>query len=98
VKAVVGNLNAAGEQVSETRARRQIRLALEELGATWISIRWEPIGQMVEMSGREGGWTVLALLPGVRHEEVFLGYSAGEVLGRITEWSASQPTGGGDGR
>lgn len=91
MSATLENLNADGQQVLETRARRQIRIALEVLGATWISIRWEPVGQMIEMSGREGGWTVFARLPGVRYEVHFLGYSASEVLEQIAEWIMTKP-------
>lgn len=79
----VENLNAAGEPVRETQARRKIRVALEVRGATVISIRWEPIGQMIEMSGREGGWDVWARMPGKSHEESFQGYALSDVLDGI---------------
>lgn len=76
----VQNLDRNGEEVRETRARKRIRLALEGRGATDIVIRWEPVGQMVEMSGREGGWTVFCRMPSDRHEAHFLGYSVSEIL------------------
>lgn len=61
----------------ETPARRKIREAAEKraLIIEWMS--WEPIGQMVEMSGREGGWEVWFTNGG--HA---LGYNADEVV----EW------------
>ena len=42
----------------ETRARRKIREAAERHGLEVESMEYEPIGAMLEMSGRVGGWTV----------------------------------------
>lgn len=76
-----------GEEVRETPARRKIRVALEVLGATDIDILWEPIGQMIEMSGREGGWSVFAKFPGNASDQHYLGYSVDEVL----DWIEHDP-------
>lgn len=61
----------------ETPARRKIREAAERHGLVIEEMDWQPIGAMVEMSGREGGWTVWFEDGG--HA---LGYSADEVV----EW------------
>lgn len=42
----------------ETPARRKIREAAERRGLVIAWMDYEPIGAMVEMSGREGGWDV----------------------------------------
>lgn len=72
----------------ETRARRRIREAVEARGGSVESMEWQPIGQMVEMQGREGGWTVFARMPrkdapGKTFEDHFTGYSVDDVLGLI---------------
>jgi hypothetical protein len=67
--------------MSETRARRKIREAVEAKGAKVTDLTWEPIGQMVEMSGREGGWTVFAEWSDGREDHA-LGYSWQDVV----EW------------
>jgi len=41
-------------------------------------MEWEPVGQMIEMSGREGGWTVF-----VKDYGVATGYSAADVISAI---------------
>lgn len=41
-----------------TRARRKIRDIANAYEFTVEDIEWQPIGGMVEMSGRAGGWTV----------------------------------------
>lgn len=43
---------------SETRARRKIREAAEQHGFEIEQMDYEPIGQMIEMQGRAGGWYV----------------------------------------
>lgn len=66
------------ELVRETRARRRIRLAIEAAGYQIdpdYGIEWQPIGGMVEMQGREGGWTVF-LVGG----KVLCGYCVDDVL------------------
>jgi hypothetical protein len=47
--------------VSETRARRRIREIANQYEFVVEDIEWQPIGAMIEMSGREGGWTVYFL-------------------------------------
>ena len=42
----------------ETRARRKIRDIASRYEFTVEDIEWQPIGAMVEMQGRSGGWTV----------------------------------------
>jgi hypothetical protein len=64
--------------MSETRARRKIREAVERHGMAVDAMEYEPIGQMIEMSGREGGWTVF-----VKGYGVALGYSWQEVIENI---------------
>jgi hypothetical protein len=44
--------------MSETRARRRIREIANQYEFVVEDIEWRPIGAMIEMSGREGGWTV----------------------------------------
>lgn len=44
--------------MGETYARRRIRDSAARAGFTVEDMYWEPIGQMVEKSGRSGGWTV----------------------------------------
>lgn len=68
----------SAELVRETRARRRIRLAIEAASYQidpGYGIEWQPIGGMVEMQGREGGWTVF--LVGGR---VLCGYCVVDVL------------------
>ena len=76
----------------ETKQRRAIRLAIERRGGEVVEMDWQPVGQMVEMAGREGGWTIIARMPcrdaeGAwgegAFEDRFLGYSWGEVLDHI---------------
>jgi hypothetical protein len=43
---------------NETRARRKIRDIANRYEFVVEDIEWQPIGQMIEMQGREGGWTV----------------------------------------
>lgn len=69
--------------MAESKARRAIRLSIERRGGTVESMTWQPIGQMIEMQGREGGWTVFARMPDQSHEEVFTGYSWLDVLDHI---------------
>lgn len=71
----------------ESKQRRAIRLAIERRGGEVTEMHWRPIGQMVEMSGREGGWEVFARMPrkdgAGTFEDHFLGYSWGDVLDYI---------------
>lgn len=62
----------------ETRARRKIRETVEWYGLEVESMDYEPVGQMIEMSGREGGWTVF-----VKGYGVATGYSWQEVIEHI---------------
>lgn len=64
--------------MNETRAQRKIRKAVEAHGLVAEEIAWEPIGQMIEMSGREGGWTVY-----VKDYGVATGYSTDDVIESI---------------
>lgn len=41
-----------------TKAQRAIHAAAEAKGWRVTMLQWEPVGGMIEMSGREGGWTV----------------------------------------
>jgi hypothetical protein len=43
----------------ESLPRRKIREAAEAEGLVIEDMDWQPIGAMIEMQGREGGWTVL---------------------------------------
>jgi hypothetical protein len=70
---------------SETKARKAIRRCIERRGGEVVEMTWYPIGQMVEMSGREGGWTVIARMPRRTNpdetfEDNFLGYSWLDVI------------------
>lgn len=44
--------------MSETRARRRIRKAVENRGFKVLSMEWEPWYNAGEMSGLAGGWSV----------------------------------------
>lgn len=63
---------------NDTRARRKIRAAAERHGLTVGDMEWEPIGAMIEMSGREGGWYVEIVGYGMA-----LGYSWQDVVESI---------------
>jgi hypothetical protein len=67
--------------MKETRSQRTIRFAVERYGGELTRIEWQPIGQMIEMAGREGGWTVFARMPW--GEDHFLGYSTAGVIDSI---------------
>jgi hypothetical protein len=67
-----------------SRARRKIREAVEVRGAKIVELTWRPVGQMVEMSGREGGWTLFAEWPDGTEDHA-LGYSWQDVV----EWIES---------
>lgn len=58
----------------ETPARRKIRRAAEKRGLVIDWMEWQPIGAMMEMSGRDGGWSVFFKPSG--HA---LGYNADDV-------------------
>lgn len=62
----------------ETRAQRKIRKAVEAHGLVAEEITWEPVGQMIEMQGREGGWYVY-----VKDYGVATGYSTDDVIESI---------------
>lgn len=64
-----------------SRQREKIRKAAEAKGYSLVSADWQPIGQQVEMAGREGGWTVEA-----EPDELAVGYSADDVVDWINEF------------
>lgn len=66
-----------------SRQRRQIEAAAKSKGFRVREMQWTPIGQMVEMSGREGGWWLLAERDG-EYRDAF-GYNADEVVAYINE-------------
>jgi hypothetical protein len=65
---------------SETRARRRIREAAERHGLEVESAYWQPIGQMIEMQGHDGGWTVF-----IKGYGVATGYSCDDVIESIDQ-------------
>lgn len=69
-----------------TKARTEITRAVEAKGYSDPFIEWEPIGQMVEMSGRSGGWSVFA---GDQHA---LGYNWRDVVDFIEQYWPAAPT------
>lgn len=83
--------------MAETKQRKAIRLGIERRGGKVTEMRWRPIGQMIEMSGREGGWEVFAQMPRKdgpgTFEDYFFGYSWVDVLDfiAISYPLASQP-------
>lgn len=58
-----------------TPARRKIRKAADKRGLKIAYMEWTPIGGMVEMSGRDGGWYVE-----FDPEGHALGYNADDVV------------------
>lgn len=76
----------------ETPARRKIREAAERRGLVIEDMYWQPIGAMMEMSGREGGWTVFFKSGG--HA---LGHNAADVVDWIERGLAGGQPGYGDG-
>ena len=75
--------------MSETRARKRIRQAIESRGHIVESIEWEPIYHGGEKSGLCGGWTVTTVhsfLPNTWPGNDILGLSVEEVLADI-DWS-----------
>lgn len=77
--------------MSETRARRKIREAVEARGWSIDVMRWEPIGAAAEMAGPSGGWylEVRAASGGV---DWVLGYSWQECLRWIDEFLPQDKT------
>lgn len=76
---------------AETRARREIRGAVEAKGYVLVELTWEPIRNGAEMAGAEGGWTALAAPPGGSENEWTehaLGYRWQEVVDWIERWPA----------
>lgn len=65
--------------------RRKIEKAIAAKGYEVIEIEWKPIGAMIEMVGRDGGWTVFATKPGVA-DEMACGYNADAVVAHIEEF------------
>lgn len=68
-----------------TRRQMQIARALANKGYSITSMEWSPIGGMVEMQGREGGWFVFAD-PGDRFVG---GFNVAEVLAQIADLPAA---------
>jgi hypothetical protein len=72
--------------VSETKARRRIRLAVESRGFTLESLEWEPAYNAGEMMGAGGGWygtTMEQIWPNTFPGNDFGGLSVDEVLAEI---------------
>lgn len=72
--------------MSETRARRRIRKAVESRGYGVLDMEWEPIYHGGEMSGLSGGWTVTtdaAWIQNTNYGNEFIGLSVEEVLADI---------------
>jgi hypothetical protein len=65
-----------------SRARQKIREAAERHGFTVAALEWTPIGQMIEMQGREGGWYV-EVQTGPNHSGIATGYSWQDVVEQI---------------
>lgn len=79
--------------MSESRARRRIRKAVESRGFKVLSMDWEPWYPGGEMSGICGGWTVLTDRPlnaNTNYGDEAGGLSVEEVLADI-DW-AFEPT------
>lgn len=75
--------------MSETRARRRIREAVESRGYAIESIDYEPIYNAGEMAGLAGGWSVELDRPFL--ERCFpgndlCGFSVDEVLAEVDYW------------
>lgn len=65
-----------------TKAQKAIHAAAEAKGWRITMLEWLPIGAMIEMSGREGGWTVYGRRSDGTATADALGYHHGEVV----EW------------
>jgi hypothetical protein len=75
-----------GDAVSESRARRRIREAVERFGYQLVSLEWEPIGMGAEMCGPSGGWTGDIEGPeGIEYSAV-MGYNVEHALDWIDDW------------
>lgn len=75
--------------MSETRARRRIRKAVESRGCAVVSIEWEPWSAGAEMEGIHGGWHVITdapLHPNTNYGNDAHGLSIEEVLADI-DWT-----------
>lgn len=75
--------------MTETRARRRIRQAVESRGYAIESIDWEPIYCAGEMMGHAGGWWIELDRPYLERcypGNDLGGYSVDEVLAQIDYW------------
>lgn len=63
----------------ESRTRQRIRRAAESVGREVDWMEWTPIGGMIEMQGRGGGWAVF-----LKDGSVVTGYSAEDVIHCLT--------------
>ena len=75
--------------MSETRARRRIRNAVESRGYAVESLEWEPWYDGGEMNGLGGGWTLILdrnYVPNTTPGNDLYGYSVEEVLAYIDYW------------
>lgn len=74
--------------MSETRARRRIRLAVEAKGYTLTELTWEPWGRAAEKEGIPGGWEgyVTPVPAGLYGTPAVMGLSLVEALDWIDHW------------
>ena len=79
--------------MTETRARRRIREAVESRGFAVEAIEWEPIYNAGEMSGYAGGWSVFLDRPCFENttpgNDIYA-LSVDEMVGLI-DWSLVPP-------
>jgi hypothetical protein len=75
--------------MSETRARRRIRKAVESRGYGVKSIEWEPVYYGGEMDGACGGWALTTDRPHVPNTypgDDLYGFTVEMMLAEIDEW------------
>lgn len=75
--------------MSETRARRRIRQAVESRGYSVLSMEWEPWSPGGEKEGIRGGWVVhtdAPLFPNTNYGDEVMGLSVEEALADV-DWT-----------
>ncbi len=66
---------------------KKIRAAAAEAGIILGEVRWEPIGQAMEMCGPSGGWTIFEAEPG---SEVWVAYHFEDIINQIRNTAAAR--------